>query len=183
LNFGARPAAPRAPRAADAESNGDLSSAQLRILSALAEAEALGRAQVNRTFLAALAGVSSTSGGFRNNLARLRSLALIDYPQSEFVAMTESGRGKAPEVDPPASAQEMLERCKALFSSSQAALLDALAKSFPEAMERDELAAATGVSETSGGFRNNLGALRTAGMIDYPTQGQVKISNWVMLEN
>jgi hypothetical protein len=167
----------------DHSSNGDLSSAQVRILAALAEAEALGRAMVNRSFLAALASVSASSGGFRNNLGRLRSLALIDYPMPEFVAMTENGRGKAPQVDPPASAEEMLGRCKAFFSSSQAAILDALAKAFPEAMEREELATAVDVSETSGGFRNNLGALRTAGMIDYPGQGQVKISNWVMLED
>jgi hypothetical protein len=172
-----------APRGAvDASSNGDLSSSQLRLLAALAEAEAIGRPQIKRSFLAALAGVSSSSGNFRNNLGRLRSLSLIDYPQSEVVAMTASGREKAPAVDPPASAGEMLERCKALSSSSQAAILDALAKSFPEAMEREELASAAGVSGISGNFRNNLGSLRTAGMIDYPSQGQVKISNWVMLE-
>lgn len=180
--FTVKPVTPRAvaPRV---EGNGDLSRSQAGILAALAKAEALGRKQVRRSFLAALAGVSTTSGGFRNNLSSLRVASLIDYPGSDFVALTESGRNRAPEVDPPTSPDEMLEMCKALLSGSQGSILDALAKAYPEELDRDELATAAGVSSTSGGFRNNLSSLRTAGMIDYPAQNHVKLASWVMLED
>ena len=43
----------------------------------------------------------------------------------------------------------------------------------PEAMHRTELATAVGNSATSSGFANNLGALRSLGLIDYPQRGQV----------
>jgi hypothetical protein len=107
---------------------------------------------------------------------------MIDYPQSDFVALTPTGREIAPVVDPPASPQEMLDRCKANVSNAQAAILDSLFRNYPTFMGREELAVTIGVSDTSGGFRNNLGALRTAGMIDYPSQGTVKLQYWVMLE-
>jgi hypothetical protein len=67
-------------------------------------------------------------------------------------------------------------------SNAQAAILDSLFRNYPTFMGREELAVTIGVSDTSGGFRNNLGALRTAGMIDYPSQGTVKLQSWVMLE-
>jgi hypothetical protein len=40
-------------------------------------------------------------------------------------------------------------------------------------MQREELAAAAEQSPTSSGYANNLGRLRTLGLIEYPTGGYV----------
>jgi hypothetical protein len=44
---------------------------------------------------------------------------------------------------------------------------------------REDVAAAVDVPATSGGFKNNLGALRTAGLIEYPSVGMVKCADWL----
>ena len=43
----------------------------------------------------------------------------------------------------------------------------------PEPLDKIDLAAAVDVPITSGGFKNNLGKLRTLGAIDYPSPGMV----------
>lgn len=52
----------------------------------------------------------------------------------------------------------------------------------PKATTRESLAAAADVPPTSGGFKNNLGALRSMGLIDYPTPGTVIATPVVFLE-
>ena len=50
----------------------------------------------------------------------------------------------------------------------------------PEPIQKDYLAEAIGVSPTSGGYFNNLGALRTLGAIDYPQKGFAALTKYVM---
>lgn len=45
------------------------------------------------------------------------------------------------------------------------------------AVDRANLAAIVGVSHRSSGFKNNLSTLRGAGLIDYPTDGQVSLTD------
>jgi uncharacterized protein len=176
-------ASPYRPPAPPVEAKGDVTAPEMRIIASLAEAEAMGRKQINRAFLATLTRVSASSGGFRNKLGSLRSKGMVDYPQDDFVSLTMQGREIAPAVDPPTSPDEMLDRCKAVVSKPQAAILDSLFRSYPNPIDRVDLAGSISVSESSGGFRNKLGSLRTAGMIDYPSQGTVKLQPWVMLED
>jgi len=53
------------------------------------------------------------------------------------------------------------------------ALLETLGLS---ALYKVQIAAIAGVSPTSGSFANNLGHLRTSGLIDYPAPGQVTMT-------
>lgn len=64
----------------DTSTKTQLSNPQQRILDALAEFETLGLASVARHNLAVFSDQSPTSGGYTNNLGRLRGLGLIDYP-------------------------------------------------------------------------------------------------------
>lgn len=155
---------------------------QLDILAALAKFEAIGRRAVDKRWVAALAQVSHTSGQFGNNLGGMRTAGYIEYPQSGVVALTDAGRNVAPAVDPPSSPEEMLAQCKEIVSPAQGLILDALAESYPEPLEKAAIAEDIGVSPTSGNFANNLGALRSAGMILYPSTGTAKLEKWVMLE-
>jgi len=167
-----------------AENNGDggdLSTSQRKILAVLAEFRALGFETMAKPRLAAMCEVSSTSGGYFNNLGKLRSLGLIDYRNSE-VYLTDAGISAAPSVQAPISEEEIIQRCKSVLSSSQAAILDELVRIHPRSIAKDELAERLGVSPTSGGYFNNLGFMRTAGMIDYPAPGTVKLEDWVVLQ-
>lgn len=159
-----------------------LSKSQVRILAALSQFEALGRNSVDRKWIAALAKASHTSSAFSNNLGALRSGGYIDYPQTGLVALTDEGRKAAPQIDPPNSSEEMLERCIAIVSRPQAAILQALADAYPEPLEKEQLAKTVDASPTSSAFSNNLGALRSAGMVDYPQSGLVKLQKWVALD-
>jgi hypothetical protein len=61
-------------------------------------------------------------------------------------------------------------------------LLRVLIDRYPQAMDRTELAAAAGSSATSSGFANNLGALRSLGLIDYPQRGQAMATGLLLPE-
>ena len=151
----------------------DLSRSQQRILDALAWFEALEIEAPSRVALAFIAGTRPTSGGFKNNLGALRSAGLVDYPQSNHVELTDGGRALAvpPAIAPTDEALQdaVLER----VTGSQASILRTLIDAYPDSLSREELAEAVRVPVTSGGFKNNLGALRTLELIDYPGPGYV----------
>jgi hypothetical protein len=160
-----------------------ISRAQYKILRALAEFQALGRMPVKKVPLAVFAGVSPNSGSYDNNLGSLRTNGFIDYPQKGFVTFTTAGRDRAPQVDAPTSPEEMLERCKSLLPLAQQKILDAAARAYPKAISKEAIAEAVGVSAGSGSFDNNVGRLRTLGILDYPAPRMVKLQTWVMLED
>jgi transcriptional regulator with XRE-family HTH domain len=165
-----------------AENNGDLSRPQLRILQALAEFDAIGRPQAPKKWIAAFAGVSHSSGSFGNNLGALRTAGHITYPAAGEVALTDSGRALVPDVNPPATSKEMLERCKSIMSGPQGRLLEELFHAHSAGLSKAQLAERVGVSVSSGSFGNNLGALRSAGMIEYPEPGKARAADWLYLE-
>ncbi len=76
----------------------------------------------------------------------------------------------------------MLQSCLALLSASQQKILRALYEAHPKAIAKSELAEQAGASATSSAFGNNLGALRSAGMIDYPAPGEAKCADWIFLD-
>jgi uncharacterized protein len=167
----------------------DLSSSQQAILDALLWFETIGIEQPSRPALAFIAGSRPTSGGFKNNLGALKNdkgvydwPPLIAYPKDRHVQLTDDGRARAamPNVDPTPEGiqQAVLDR----LPGSQAAIVRALIPRYPHAVSREELAAEVGVPTTSGGYKNNLGALRTLEVIDYPQQGHVVARPILFLE-
>lgn len=171
--------------ASAAENNGDLSRPQRNILRALAEFDALGRSPVPKTWVAALAGASHRSSSYSNNLGALRTAGLIQYTGTAGVALTADGALKAPHFDAPQEASEMLARCLRILSGPQQKILQAVAYKYADsgaAISKDELAELAGVSPLSSSFSNNLGALRSAGMIEYVGSGNVKCASWLFLE-
>lgn len=153
---------------------------QQKLLDSLAWLESKGLYPAPKNTLAAVAHVSPTSGGYFNNLGSLRSAGLIDYPTPGAVGFTDEGRAiaNAPEDD----GSEVHEHWLKIVSAPQAAILNALIKRHPETIHKDELAHEINVSETSGGYFNNLGSLRTLGAIDYPQKGFVGLTRYVMPE-
>lgn len=142
-----------------------------KILDSLATLEGLGITQPTRTQLAMWCEVSSTSGGYFNNLGALRTAGLIQYPAPNLVALTDEGRATAVASTPP-TVEQLHESLYSRLGGSKAAVLRALIELYPASISRDDLAERIGVSPTSGGYFNNLGALRTLGLIDYPERGK-----------
>lgn len=174
------PAATSAPTALN---DGDLSQPQQRILDVLATFESIGVGSLHKNILAVFSGASPTSGGYFNNLGKLRnSLGLIEYPSSSYVILTDSGRQKARPGENIATLQSLHDAWYRTITPPQAKILAALIKIYPEDIEKVELAERIGVSGTSGGYFNNLGRLRTIGAIDYPTPGRVMATDLLFPE-
>lgn len=165
--------APRASRVIAPTGDHKLSTSQQRILNALVWGESIGLAYLDKTQLALMADQSPTSGGYFNNLGTLRTAGLIEYPGAGCAMLTDSGRGLAQSVDIPTTSAELQDMLCRKLSGSQASILRSLIASYPNEMRKDDLAVATGQSPTSGGYFNNLGRLRTLGLIDYPRPGFV----------
>jgi hypothetical protein len=174
-----RPAAPRAPAA-----SGDASipPAKQKILNALAFFAGIGVPQVDKTQLALMVGVSPTSGGYFNNLGALRSSGLIHYPNGGTVALTDTGAAAASTDGVPATTSELHASIRAKLPPAKWKILDVLIRAYPRAVARDDLANAIDVSPTSGGYFNNLGSLRSLGLLDYPSPGAVAAQPVLFLE-
>lgn len=179
-----RPPAPQHAeprRTADVALNGDLSGSQVRILKALAELDAIGQSPAAKETVAFWSEQRSTSGGYFNNLGKLRGLGLIDYPAPGTARLTEEGRQKIGNVEAPSS-EEVIRRVESLLSGSQIRILQVLREVHPESITKDDLAERSGQTSTSGGYFNNLGSMRTAGLLDYPRPGTVKAADWLFWE-
>lgn len=159
-----------------------ISASQQAILDKLAEFQQIGIDDVPKPMLAALTGTSPTSGGYFNNLGRLRGQGYIEYRKSGTVHISGEGQKVARPQDVPVDTGQLQERWKGLLSKSQRDILDAVIDVYPESIGKIDLADKVGVSSTSGGYFNNLGSMRTMGVIEYPVQGRVKATKYLFLE-
>lgn len=172
--------APRPRLAADAAGDGSepLSEPQMRILMVLSFFHALGVPDVPRSWVAPLAGTCHSSGGYGNNLGRLRSRGYLDYRRPNTMCLTTSGVDIAGPAEM-LNSEQILGFCMQSVTTPQGAILQSLKHTYPEDIAREDLAASVGVPATSGGYGNNLGALRSAGMIVYTSPGRARLADWV----
>lgn len=150
-----------------------ISRPQQRILDTLAALEALGLASIDKRSLAVLSGQSPKSSGYGNNLGTLRARSLIEYPAGGTAALTASGRAAARPGPQIHTLDDLHAAWFAWLPRPQVRILQALIAHYPEPMERAALAKAAEQSPTSSGYGNNLGAMRSLGLIAYPTGGLV----------
>lgn len=146
---------------------------QQRILDALAVLEQLGLSPASKVQLALFAHASPSSSAYANNLGALRSSAHIEYPRGGFVGLTDGGRAIANAAAAPSTVEDLHRFVERLVSGPQWRILRALIDAYPSAIAKEDLAAAAEASATSSAFANNLGALRSLGLIDYPAPGHV----------
>jgi hypothetical protein len=139
-----------------------------KLLNGLAFLHGIGVPSADKTQLALLASVSPTSGGYFNNLGMLRSAGLVEYPSGGTVALTDAGQRVASSDGVPRTTEELHAAIQARLPPAKWKILEVLIDEYPEPLDKDTLAAAVGVSPTSGGYFNNLGSLRSLGLIDYP---------------
>jgi hypothetical protein len=153
----------------------DLAPRHQRILGAIDWAAAyLKREAVPREIVAWIAETSATSGSYRNDLGALRSAGLIDYPTAGMLVLTDAGAEATPALTRPRTRKDLWAAIGPKLQPRHRAMIDALWNALPRS--REALAAQLGISPTSGSFRNDLGHLRTLGLIDYPAPGQVVLA-------
>ena len=151
-----------------------IKSAHQKIINTLHSLELMGVDAPKRSNVAVLSGVSSTSGGYGNNLSELRTLGLIDYPSGGCLSLTDAGRKLVSVLDGIIeNLDDLHEAWYKKISSSQQKILRFLIDNYPNEYSRADVAEALEVSITSGGYGNNLSGLRTLGTIDYPKPGFV----------
>lgn len=168
--------------AAHSAPNGKLQPAKQKILDALAWFETVRVDRVDRRQLALFAGASPKSSAYGNNLGSLRTAGLIDYPATGSVALTDIGRDQATPMPVPQTTQDLQQTIFARLQPAKVRLLQPLVEAYPDDLGRDELAETAGVSATSSAYGNNLGSLRTLGLLDYPKQGRVRAGEILFLE-
>lgn len=151
-----------------------LSASQQRILDTLMVLESTGVERTHKSIVAVFAGMSPKSSGYTNNLGYLHNQrGLIHYPKGGFVSLTEQGRAAATADETIATLAGLHEAWYRHVTSSQAAILRVLIGIYPNDLAKPDLAQRAGVSSISSGYTNNLGALRSLGVLDYPSPGRV----------
>lgn len=164
---------PRLPMKVQAEAKTEsITNPQQRILDSIAWLESVGLYNPKRTIIAFLAEQSPKSSGFTNNLGALRSAGLITYPSSDSLGFTEAGRSAANPQTAPVTTEELQRAVLSRLPRPQANILQILINEYPNPVNRESLAEQAGQSPRSSGYTNNLGALRSLGVIDYPSSSE-----------
>ena len=167
--------APRQARKASPAQSGVGKGLPSRMLLALAEFHSIGRAAVPRSTLSAWA--RARGGHFTNTLGSLRTAGLVEYPSPGSVALTKQGLAAAPKVEQPPDAAALFEACCSQVGGGlPERVLRALQQVFPHTITRDRLSELAGAR--GGHFTNTLGGLHTAGFIEYPARGSVRLAPW-----
>jgi hypothetical protein len=158
-----------------------VSNPQWRILEALAWYESVGLT-ASKVQLAFFSGATSKSSAYANNLGALRSAGYVDYPRQGVVALTDAGRALAPSPSGPTTSEQLQDSICDKLPGPQQRIVRALAAIAPMSLTKEEVAVTVEASPTSSAFANNLGALRSLGLIDYPERGQVAATDALFLE-
>jgi hypothetical protein len=117
--------------------------------------------------LALLAGYR-WSGGFRNALSSLRSQGFLEGGNSERMRITDAGAaalGDDWEPLPTGAALVQYWLNHRSMGAAERAVLGTLVEAYPAGLTGEQLAAKAGY-QWSGGFRNALSKLRTAGLLE-----------------
>lgn len=164
--------------------NGTVTGPELKILTSLAELEALGLHPSDKQQLGLMAGYTNVrSGGFSEPLGRLIGSGYATSPQTGRVAITDAGRAAVGHVEPPATPEEMQARILAKLTGPEQKLLRVIIARYPERITKEELGAECGYTNIrSGGFSEPLGRLNTLGIIETPARGEVAASPALFLE-
>ncbi len=153
-----------------------------RILNALAFFEAIGLAKVDKVQLALMADASPNSGAYNNNLGALRTAGLISYPTPGDVALTDAGAAIADAGGSIATTEGLQHAIRSKLPPAKWRIVAALIAAYPDALPKDQLAERAQASPGSGAFNNNLGSLRSLGLITYPQPGHAQACPVLFLE-
>lgn len=159
-----RESPPCEPFARANHADGALSGPKLATLNAIAQLNALGIAQPNVVQVALLRGVSHTTGTFKQDLRELVAAGYVAR-ESGLLKLTSLGRGEARAATTLRSLRDLQDAWYAALPAPRAAILREVARVYPRAIARPDLAARLGKSHTTGTFKDDLRKLRDYGLV------------------
>jgi uncharacterized protein len=161
---------------------GTLPPAKQRIIDALAFFESVSVRQVHRRQLAFFAGASPKSSAYSNNVSALRTHGFVDYPGDGALCLTGEGRAIARNDRGITTTADLHRALQDRLQPAKWRILAACIDRYPAACDRAQLAETAGASAASSAFSNNVSALKTLGVIDYPGKGLVRAADLLFLE-
>ena len=90
-----------------------------------------------------------------------------------MVGLTARGCDLAEPVAQPPDTAALHERIKMKPPPALWRIVNVAIEHYPDSLDRDQVAQLAGQSPTSSGYTNNLGRLRSLGLIDFPGPRQV----------
>lgn len=115
-----------------------------------------------------------------NPKGSLRSKGLIRYVGSRL-ELTDAGRSLASAPDKPLTTDELHESILSRLPTPEQRVLKPILAAYPDAISADSVAQIAGYAPGAGSFNNPKGRLRTLGLIDYPSGGMCKASDFLFL--
>ena len=152
-----------------------LSGPETKVLTAILQAT---NQRGSKKRIALFSGYAVKGGAFGNTIGKLRSSGLITYEGDQLVA-TDDGIRAIPDYEPlPTDTKGIINFWTNKLGNSKGKILAAVFEYSP--ISREALADNTGYSASGGAFGNNLGALRTLGLIEYLPEKMIGISKELM---
>lgn len=151
----------------------EMAPAKQKILDALAVLEAHGVKPAPRAVIGAQVGKSVNTSSFKNDLGALRTAGLIDYDPDGGAFLLDAGHAAAKPPEKALTLKDFQESFLELHPPSKRRILEELIKLHPDGIDRAGLGELVGKSINTSSFKNDLGALRTLGALDYLRDGGV----------
>ena len=130
-------------------------------------------APVRRDVLAMLVGSHVRTKGFINDLGALRTAGVVEYAEGGGIALTPNGIGLANEVEVPITHAQLRKQIAGILTPAQRRLFDFVCGKWPSPVARDALADTVGQHVRTKSFINNLGRLRSLGLVVNAAAGGV----------
>jgi hypothetical protein len=162
--------------AAVAQSNGDLSRGQQRVLNALAELAALGVDAPSRHQLGMVAGYNLTGGSGAQHVADLAAKGYAETGDG-VVRITDNGFEHADAAGVPTTLDELHQRVLSKLSDGQRRIAEYLISIYPAAISRAKLGEQVGYNLTGGSGAQHVADLITVGAAEKPRNGEVVASD------
>jgi uncharacterized protein len=150
--------------------SGALSRPEQRIVDSLAFWAGIGKATPTRQQVAAVAGYSPRSSGYRNLLSGMSTKGLITYPGTGLLTLADPTHANI--MDAETAKQTLMTT----LNAPQRRIVDAFNGT---QASRAEIAERSGYSAASSGYRNLISSLSSIGAIVYPSTGMVELADWV----
>ncbi len=159
-----------------------LSTPQHRILDAVSWLSKNSHGYADKIRVAFLADQSPTSSGYTNNLSALRTGGYIEYPSAGKIVLTDKGHAAAQPSVRESNSEALQAVIIEKLPNPQRRIMRYLVSIHPRAVTKEALGPISEQSPTSSGFTNNLSALRTLGLLDYPSRGEVVATDAMFLQ-
>lgn len=148
---------------------------QQRVLNALQWWDMAGIEAPNRHMLA-FAAKFKVGGYFTDLVSSMKTAELVSYPSPGLVTLTGKGQGLCdPATETPTRRRLIEMTLETIKKEPQRKIFRACVDAWPADLNREELAERAGF-KVGGYFTDLVSSVKTAGLIEYPTPGRVKLA-------